>query len=74
MKDVLDLHGMNHNEAIEKSEDFLMDISVTTYFDGTLITGNSKTLQEKIIKYVLNKHNFNYYIPTWNQGTIIVTS
>jgi|TARA_R110001592_G_scaffold4546_1_gene25506 hypothetical protein len=74
MKDVLDLHGMNHNEAIEKSEDFLMDISVTTYFDGTLITGNSKTLQDKIIKYVLNKHNFNYYIPTWNQGTIIVTS
>ena len=74
MKDVLDLHGMSHNEAIEKSEDFLMDISVTTYFDGTLITGNSKTLQDKIIKYVLNKHNFNYYIPTWNQGTIIVTS
>jgi DNA-nicking Smr family endonuclease len=73
MDEVLDLHGMSHAEAIEKSEDFLLDISATLYFDGTLITGNSKTLQEKIIKYVLNKHNFNYYIPTWNQGTIIVS-
>jgi len=73
MDEVLDLHGMNHNEAIEKSEDFLLELSVTQYFDGTLITGNSQSLQEKIIKYVLNKHNFNYYIPTWNQGTIIVS-
>ena len=73
MKNVLDLHGMNHNEAIEKSEDFLLKLSVTPYFDGTLIKGNSQYLQEKIIKYVLNKHKFNYYIPTWNQGTIIIS-
>ena len=73
MKNTLDLHGMNHNEAVEKSEDFLLELSVTPYFDGTLRTGNSQSLQEKIIKYVLNKHNFNYYIPSWNQGTIIVS-
>jgi len=26
MDEVLDLHGMSHAEAIEKSEDFLLDI------------------------------------------------
>jgi len=72
-RSTLDLHGMNHNDAIIKSEDFLLELSCTRYFDGILITGNSKVLQNKIIKEVLEKHDFSWYIPSWNQGQIIVS-
>jgi DNA-nicking Smr family endonuclease len=69
----IDLHGMNHLEAVTACEDFLLELSVTPYFDATVITGNSNKLQNKIIENVLDKYNFNYYIPTWNQGQIIVS-
>tara|TARA_Y100000994_G_C15370920_1_gene309020 strand:+ start:146 stop:370 length:225 start_codon:yes stop_codon:yes gene_type:complete len=69
----LDLHGMTHKEAVNKCENFLLEISVTPYFDATVITGNSQNLQQKLIKEVLEKYNFTYYIPSWNQGQIIVS-
>jgi heterodisulfide reductase subunit A-like polyferredoxin len=40
--------------------------------DVTIITGNSPKLQERIIEDVLERHGFNYYIPGWNIGQIIV--
>ncbi len=30
-------------------------------------------LQEKIINQILNKHNFNYYIPKYNTGVMFIT-
>ena len=35
----LDLHGMTHKEAVNKCENFLLEISVTPYFDATVRWG-----------------------------------
>ena len=32
----IDLHGMNHLEAVTACEDFLLELSVTPYFDATV--------------------------------------
>ena len=69
----LDLHGLSHNEAVDISEDFVLMESHNSMFQCKIITGNSISLQDKIINQVLIKHNFKYYIPSWNTGEIIVS-
>lgn len=69
----IDLHGLNHKEALEIAEDFILKESQNFGFTCKVITGNSIKLQEKIIKNIVNKYNFNYIIPNYNLGVIIIT-
>ncbi len=73
MKKIIDLHGLTHDESIIKVEEYLLLNSFDNDLDLELITGKSPRLQEKIIKQVLNKHNFNYYIPKHNTGMMYIT-
>lgn len=70
----LDLHGLTHDDAISKTEEFLLMESLKGIgFNCRIITGNSKILQDKIINEILLKHKFKFYIPSWNNGEIIVS-
>jgi DNA-nicking Smr family endonuclease len=73
MKHKIDLHGLRHNEAVKKTESFLIEASFDKAMIAEIITGNLKTMQDKIIKEVIDEYKFNYYIPSYNQGMIIVT-
>ncbi len=73
MKKIIDLHGLTHDESLIKVEEYLLLNSFDNDLDLELITGKSPSLQEKIIKQVLNKHNFNYYIPKYNTGMMYIT-
>jgi DNA-nicking Smr family endonuclease len=70
MKEI-DLHGMTHEEAVLKAENFVLLESQDELFECRIITGNSYQMTTKIIK-MLSGHGFNYYIPSWNTGEIIV--
>lgn len=67
----IDLHGMTHEEAVLKAENFVLLESQNELFECRIITGNSYKMTTKIIK-MLSEYGFNYYIPTWNSGEIIV--
>ena len=73
MKHRLDLHGLTHKEAVKKTESMLIGASFDKAMEVEIITGKSKTMQDKIIKEVIDVYNFSYYIPTYNQGIIIVS-
>ena len=68
----LDLHGLTHEEAVFKAEDFVLKLSVDELFECRLITGNSMNMQSNVIQ-MLKEHDFKWYIPSWNTGEIIVT-
>ena len=68
----LDLHGLTHEEAVLKAEDFVLELSIDELFECRLITGNSMRMQSKLIE-MLNEHDFKWYIPSRNTGEIIVT-
>lgn len=68
----LDLHGLTHEEAVLRAEDFVLKLSVDELFECRLITGNSMNMQSKVIQ-MLKEHDFKWYIPSWNTGEIIVT-
>ena len=68
MKKVIDLHGLTHEESLVKVEEYLLLNSFDNDLDLELITGKSPKLQQKIINQILNKHNFNYYIPNYNRS------
>ena len=73
MKYEIDLHGFTHDEAVFALEDVLIKESMkSSVIDVTIITGHSPKLQDRIIKDVLERHGFKYYIPGWNIGQIIV--
>jgi hypothetical protein len=69
----LDLHGLIHSDAVSQSEDYILRLSVDELFECRLITGNSLKLQTKLI-VMLKKHDFKWYIPTWNAGEMIVSN
>ena len=73
MKKIIDLHGLSHEESLIKVEEYLLLNSFENDLDLELITGQSPKLQEKIINQILNKHNFNYYIPKYNTGVMFIT-
>ena len=73
MKKIIDLHGLSHEESLIKVEEYLLLNSFDNDLDLELITGHSPKLQEKIINQILNKHNFNYYIPKYNTGVMFIT-
>jgi DNA-nicking Smr family endonuclease len=73
MKYEIDLHGFTHDEAVFAVEEVLVKESLKSdVLDVTIITGSSGRMQEIIIEKVLNPLGFNYYIPAWNLGQIIV--
>ena len=63
----LDLHGLTHTEVPDLVENFVL-LNEPPY---RIITGHSTKMREIVIK-VLEEHNFNYGIPMFNQGTIVV--
>ena len=63
MNNTIDLHGKSHEEALMIVEDYLLLNSFDNSLDLELITGNSTTLQNKIINTILKKYEFSYYIP-----------
>jgi len=71
MKEI-DLHGLTHDEALIKAEDFVLLQSQDRVFQCRIITGNSNRLSKKVIE-MLESHDFNWYIPSWNVGEIVVT-
>ncbi len=73
MKKVIDLHGLTHEESLVKVEEYLLLNSFDNDLGLELITGKSPKLQQKIINQILNKHNFNYYIPNHNTGVMFIT-
>ena len=73
MKRIIDLHGLTHEESLIKVEEYLLLNSFDNDLDLELITGKSPKLQEKIIKQILNKHSFNYYIPKYNTGIMLIS-
>ena len=68
----IDLHGIRHREAMLLVRDTLAELDAKGSFSLTIITGNSSVLQERIFKEVLDTSRFNYFIPTWNLGQIVV--
>ena len=72
MQKSIDLHGKSHEEALIIVEDYLN--SFDNSLDLELITGNSTTLQSKIINTILKKHEFSYYIPNHNRGVMYITN
>ena len=73
MKKIIDLHGLTHEESLIKVEEYLLLNSFNNDLDLELITGQSPKLQEKIIQQILNKYDFNYYIPKYNTGVMFIT-
>ena len=47
MKKIIDLHGLSHDKALIKVEDFLLANSFSNLLELELITGNSPLLQKK---------------------------
>ncbi|MAW49713.1 MAG: hypothetical protein CMC41_00960 [Flavobacteriaceae bacterium] len=68
----IDLHGIRHKEAMEVVKDFLNEKEMEGSFSIIIITGNSTVLQKRIFKEILELSIYNYYIPSWNLGQIIV--
>lgn len=69
----IDLHGLTHEKALIIVEEYLLTNSFDNYMELELITGKSPRLQNKIINQILNKHNYNYYIPNYNTGMMYIT-
>ena len=73
MKLEIDLHGFTHDEAVLTVENCLITESLNNdHLDVTIITGYSGKMQQVIIDRVLDLHGFDYFIPAWNPGIIIV--
>lgn len=69
----VDLHGLTHDKAILKVEEMLILNQLCKYGSIEVITGKSPELQNKIIKEVLDVHNFSYYIPPHNVGAMYIS-
>lgn len=76
---VLDLHGVKHEEAAHKVQEWVLQqdyfrrtnpLNATSAFTGKIITGNS-TKMRILAEGVLHKHKFDYnYL---SDGSIIVS-
>ena len=68
----IDLHGIRHKEAMLLVRETLDELSLKQSFSLTIITGNSSVLQHRIFNEVLERTKYNYFIPSWNLGQIVV--
>jgi hypothetical protein len=69
----LDLHGFTHDVALFVAEDFVLQESINPMFQCKIIVGNSSKMSG-LVKDMLDRHDFRYYIPSWNVGEIIVSN
>ena len=69
----IDLHGFTHDEALFVAEDFVLQESMNPMFQCKIIVGNSSKMSG-LVKDMLDRHDFRYYIPSWNIGEIIVSN
>lgn len=68
----IDLHDTPHQEAVKIVERELILNSIYKFDTVEIITGKSPKLQELLIKEVIDKYDFYYYIPSNNSGMLIV--
>ena len=69
----LDLHGINHDRCEILVIEELNKLSSTMGIgELRVITGNSKSLQNKIIR-ILDDYGYRWFIPSYNMGCIIVS-
>lgn len=73
MKYTIDCHGLTHERALDLIEDKILKASADGSFIMEIITGNSTLMQNRIIREILEEWDFEYHIPTRNQGMIIVS-
>jgi len=66
----LDLHGLYHHQVRGEIENFVL--LHANQIPLRIITGYSDFMKNTACE-ILNKHNFEYYIPAHNPGEIIVT-
>ena len=64
----LDLHGTKHAEVRDKLLQYFF-WEKPGYKQYTIITGNSKKMQELVFEF-LDKYEYKYYIPSHNLGEI----
>ena len=69
----LDLHGFTHDEALFIAEDFVLQESMNPMFQCRIIVGNSSKMSG-LVQDMLDRHDFRYYITSWNIGEIIVSN
>ena len=69
----LDLQGFTHDEAVFAAEDFVLTQSQNPMFQCRVIVGNSSEMTKRVTE-MLEKHEFRYYIPSWNVGEIIISN
>ena len=69
----LDLHGFTHDEALFVAEDFVLQESINPMFQCKIIVGNSSKMSG-LVKDMLDRHDFRYYVPSWNVGEIIISN
>lgn len=63
----LDLHNVKHEDVNKMVEDWLLLKTPPV----RIITGNSHRMKH-LVKEVLDKHSYKYYIDSWNLGCIRV--
>jgi hypothetical protein len=66
----LDLHGLYHHQVLGEVENFVLLNS--KQIPLRIITGYSEFMKNVVCE-VLQKYNFEYYIPPHNPGEVIVT-
>ena len=71
MRPTFDCHGMTYYEVEDTFENWILLNSTKLPVD--VITGDSEQMR-KIIRKCLDKHNFQYNVPYWNNGMITVIS
>ena len=69
----LDLHGFTHDEAVLETENWVLLQSDNPMFECRVIVGNSSQMTKRITN-MLDRHDFRYYIPSWNVGEIIISN
>jgi len=65
---ILDLHGVKHSDVEDRLVGYFF---LKGNSQCTIITGNSTRMKNIVIQF-LNKHDYNYYIPSHNLGEIQV--
>ena len=67
MSNILDLHGIRHEEVERLVENFVL----LNQMPMTIITGNSHMMRQIVMKKC---DRLNYYCEQWDSGTIKVLS
>jgi len=68
----IDLHNTTHKEGIQKVDNIVSRHLHKPGFSVNIITGNSLTLQNKIVQEIVDKYNLSYYILSNNLGQMVI--